>query len=160
MELSINVLFWGYLAAYCLHIFEESVNDGFVKMMKETFWPDFNGKMFFAFNAMLLLVLTVGIILYEIFGGVWIIWPLSFAFIFVTNGIWHLLQTAVLRKYSPGLITSPLYWILMYLIVRYNLLLGNILLLDFLVSMVIGTLITLLMFGSAYRFRLKTGVHR
>jgi hypothetical protein len=157
MEITLSILFWGFLIAYCIHIVEEAaVGEGFVKMMKETFWPEYTGRMFFGFNTMIFLVFTAGLILYEIFGGVWVIWPLSFAFMFVTNGIWHLLQTVVLKKFSPGLITSPIYWILIYFIIRYYVIPGDILIIDFIISMVMGTIITLLMFGSAYYFKLKT----
>jgi hypothetical protein len=74
---------------------------------------------------------------------------------FVTNGLWHLLQTIVLREFSSGLITSPIYWILMYFITRYFLLTGEILLVFFVIAAVIGTVMTLVIFGLAYRFRRK-----
>jgi hypothetical protein len=102
---------------------------------------------------MIFLIFVVGIIVFELFGGVWVIWPLSFAFMFVTNGFWHLLQTLATRKFAPGLITSPIYWILTYFVVRYFLIPGEIFLLSFVVAAVLGTVITLVTFGLAYRFR-------
>jgi hypothetical protein len=74
---------------------------------------------------------------------------------FVTNGLWHMLQTLLLREYSPGLISSPIYWILMYFITRYFLLTGEIFILYFVVSLVIGTTMTVVMFGLAYYVRRK-----
>jgi hypothetical protein len=158
MEITLSVLFWGYVMAYCVHVIEEAaVGDGFKAMMRKTFYLKFSWRMFFGFNLMIFLVFVGGIIVFEMFGGVWVIWPLSFAFMFVTNGIWHLLQTIVVREYSPGLISSPIYWILMYFITRYFLLIGEVLLLYFVFSLVIGTGMTLVMFGLAYwgRSRMK-----
>ena len=154
MEITLGVLFWGFVMAYCVHVIEEVVvGEGFIEMMRNTFYPEYSGRMFFGFNLMIFLVFVVGIVVFEVFGGIWVIWPLSFAFMFVTNGFWHLLQTLVTRKYAPGLITSPIYWILMYFIIRYFLLAGEILLLHFLIAAVLGTLITLVMFMFAYRLR-------
>lgn len=154
MEITLSVLFWGYVMAYCVHVVEEvAVGEGFVKMMQETFYPEYSGRMFFGFNLMVFLVFVAGIMVFEVFGGLWMIWPLSFAFMFVTNGFWHLLQTIVTRKFAPGLITSPIYWILMYFITRYFLLLGEILLLYFVIAAILGSIMTLVMFGLAYRFR-------
>jgi hypothetical protein len=154
MEITLSVLFWGYVMAYCVHIIEEvAVGEGFIEMMRRTFYPEYSGRMFFGFNLMIFLVFVVGIVVFEVFGGVWAIWPLSFAFMFVTNGLWHLLQTIAFRKFSPGLITSPIYWILMYFIIRYFLLPGEILLLYFVIAAILGTVMTVVMFGLAYRFR-------
>jgi hypothetical protein len=154
MEITLSVLFWGYVMAYCVHVIEEvAVGEGFIEMMRKTFYPEYSGRMFFGFNFMIFVMFVVGIVLFEVFGGMWVIWPMSFAFMFVTNGLWHLIQTIVLRKFSPGLITSPIYWILMYFITRYFLLTGEIALLYFAISAVVGTIMTLVIFGLAYRFR-------
>ena len=154
MEITLSVLFWGFLMAYCVHVIEEvAVGEGFVEMMRRTFFPEYSERMFFGFNFMVFVLFVSGIVVFEVFGGVWVMWPLSFAFMFVTNGFWHLIQTLVLRKFSPGLITSPIYWILMYFIVRYFLLAGEILLHYFVIAAVLGTVMTLLIFGLAYRFR-------
>ena len=106
--------------------------------------------MFFWFNTMLHAVNAASIILFETFGGPWVILPLSISWLFVTNGFWHVLGAAKFKEYSPGLATSPLYWIVMYLIVRYSLMQGEILLLDFIVSTIIGTVITIIMIGSLF----------
>jgi hypothetical protein len=154
MEITLGVLFWAFVMAYCVHVIEEvAVGEGFIEMMRKTFYPEYSGRMFFGFNLMIFVTFTIGIILFELFGGIWVIWPLSFAFMFVTNGLWHLIQTIVLRKFAPGLITSPLYWIIIYFITRYFLLTGEILLLHFVISAVIGTIMTLVIFGLAFRFR-------
>ncbi len=157
MELPLNFFLWGYLIAYCIHIVEEySSGDGFVTMMQKRFWPEYTGRMFFGFNTMLLIMLTIGLVCFDIFDGLWIIWPLSFAFMFVTNGIWHLVQTIVLKEYSPGLVTSPIYWVIMYFLIKYYYLTGEIETLVVSVSVIIGILLTLLMFLSAYYQRLQS----
>ena len=156
MEITLSVLFWGYVMAFCVHVIEEAaVGEGFLGMMRKTFYLKASWGMFFGFNFMILLVLVASIVVFELFGGIWVIWPLSLAFTFVTNGIWHFLQTIVLREYSPGLISSPIYWILMYFITRYFLLMGELLLLYYVISLVIGTVVTLVMFVLAYHVRRK-----
>lgn len=157
MTIPLNILLWSFLMAFSIHIVEEStVGGGFVQMMKKNFWPGYDGMKFFWFNLILFSLFALGTILFEIFQQAWVVWPLSFAFMCVTNGIWHLLQTAILREYSPGLITSPIYWILMYLIVRSTLLTSEIRVSYFWIAMTIGTLMTLLMFGSVWSFRTRT----
>lgn len=161
MTISLNVLLWSFLMAFCIHVIEEStVGGGFVQMMKRNFWREYDGTKFFWFNLSLFSLFAMGVVLFEILQGAWVIWSLSFAFLCVTNGIWHLLQTAILREYSPGLITSPIYWILMYFIIRSNLLTGEINPSRFWVAFAIGTLMTLLMFGSVWSFRRSLPAHR
>lgn len=154
MNMSLNILFWGMETAYIIHCLDETVaGDGFINMVKKHFWPEYNGKMFFWFNVFLHLTNILCIILYEIFGGDWVILPLTMSWVFVTNGFWHILGTALFKEYSPGLMTSPLYWIIMYFIVRYNFLPGYISPTNFIISTIIGTIITILMIGSLFHKR-------
>jgi len=154
MDIPLNILFWAMEAAYCLHCLDETVAGiGFVEMIRKYFWSEFDGKKFFWFNLGLHLVNVLTIIFYEIFGGAWVILPLSICWVFVTNGFWHVLGTAMFKEYSPGLMTSPLYWIIMYFIVRYNLLQGTVSLSNFIIATVIGTIITILMIGSLFARR-------
>ena len=157
----LNVLFWGMEAAYLIHCLDETIaGGGFVNMVKGKFWPEYSGRKFFWFNTGLHVINVVGIILYEILGGAWVIFPLSMSWLFVTNGLWHVMGTAIFKEYSPGLMTSPLYWIVMYFIIRYSLLPGDILLSYFIISVIIGSVLTILMIGSLFaqrRFRLKHG---
>jgi len=151
MSIPLDIFFWAMESAYVIHCLDEAfAGEGFVNMIKKHFWPDFNEKMFFWFNTMLHAVNAASIILFETFGGPWVILPLSISWLFVTNRFWHVLGAAKFKEYSPGLATSPLYWIVMYLIVRYSLMQGEILLLDFIVSTIIGTVITIIMIGSLF----------
>jgi hypothetical protein len=147
----LNVLFWGMEAAYLIHCLDETIaGGGFVSMVKGKFWPEYSARKFFWFNTGLHVINVVGIILYEILGGAWVIFPLSISWLFVTNGLWHVMGTVMFKEYSPGLMTSPLYWIIMYFIIRYSLLPGNILLSHFIISVVIGTVLTILMIGQLF----------
>jgi len=147
----LNVLFWCMEAAYIVHCLDETIaGNGFVKMVNSHFWPEYSGKQFFWFNTLFHILNISGIILYEIFGGMWVIWPLSFCWLFVTNGLWHVLGSILFREYSPGLMTSPLYWIVMYFIIRYNLVPGQIEMPIFMICLGIGTLMTVAMIGSLF----------
>lgn len=151
MEISLNLLFWCYPIAYSIHIIEEtSVAGGFINMVKEDIWSDYSIKKFFWFNTFLYFTTVLGIILYELYHGWWILFPLSFAWMFVTNGIWHLIGSVKSRRYSPGLATSPIYWILMYWIIRYNRADPTISDLQMYISFMIGLTITVLMISSLF----------
>ena len=152
--MTLDVLFWAMEAAYLVHCLDEMIaGGGFVEMVKKHFWPEYSGRKFFWFNAVLHILNIASIILFEIFGGAWVIGPLSMSWLFVTNGLWHVLGTAMFREYHPGLMTSPLYWIIMYLIIRYALIPGQILMFYFILSIIIGTLLTVLMIGSLFVMR-------
>jgi len=154
MEIPLNILFWAMEAAYLIHCLDETVaGGGFVDTVKKHFWPEYSGKMFFWFNTLVHVVNIATIILYEVFGGAWVIAPLSMSWLFVTNGLWHVLGTAMFREYHPGLVTSPLYWIVMYFIIRYGLVPGEIEMSQFAISIVIGTILTVLMIGSLFMQR-------
>jgi hypothetical protein len=151
MTIPLNILFWGMEAAYIIHCLDETVTgEGFVNMVKKRFWSEYSNTMFFGFNTMLHVVNIVGIILFEILGGAWVIWPLSLSWLFVTNGLWHVMGTFMYKEYSPGLMTSVLYWIVMYFIIRYSLIPGNIIMSQFVVSLIIGLVLTVLMIASLF----------
>lgn len=151
MTIPLNILFWGMEAAYIIHCLDETVTgEGFVNMVRRQFWKEYNGRMFFGFNTIVHIINILGIILFEILGGAWVIWPLAMSWMFVTNGIWHLMGTFMFKEYSPGLMTSLLYWIVMYFIIRYSLIPGDIIMWQFIVSLVIGLVLTILMIGSLF----------
>lgn len=113
LEIPISFIFWGFVVAYVIHIVDESLmGETFVGMVQNLFWPEYQWKHFFGFNTLLILLTIISIILFEIFNGLWIIAPLIFVFLYTTNGIWHLISTIITKKYSPGLATSLIYWIL------------------------------------------------
>ena len=150
----LNVLFWAMEAAYIIHCLDEAVvGGGFVKMVKKRFWPEYSARKFFWFNAGLHIINITVIILYEVLGGGWVVLPLSISWLFVLNGLWHVLGTVILKEYHPGLLTSPLYWIVMYFIIRYSFLPGDILMSHFIISIIVGAVLTILMIGSLFIIR-------
>jgi hypothetical protein len=138
----VSMLFWGFLASYIIHIIDETlVNGGFVKWIAENFWPTYRMRMFFWFNAAFIGAIAISNILFDSFGGHWVILPLIFVAGFVTHALTvHLYWTIRLYTYSPGLLTSLLYIIIFYLLVRYgvggHLISGT----DFAIGTIIGVL--------------------
>jgi hypothetical protein len=154
ISLPITLFFWGYVVAYIIHIIDESLlGETFVTMVRRNFWPGYEWKHFFGFNTLLMSLIILSNILYEIFGGSLIVLPLIFVFLLTTNGVWHLLATIIQKKYSPGLATSIIYWILFYFIFRYSILSGQIMPSISLWAGIIGTLLTILMIGSFFIFK-------
>lgn len=51
MDIPLNILFWAMEAAYCIHCVDETVaGHGFINMVKNFFWSEYNEKHFFWFN--------------------------------------------------------------------------------------------------------------
>lgn len=119
----LNVLFWIFLAAYIVHILDETLlNGGFVKWITDNFWPGYNMRMFFWFNATFICAIATSNIFFDSFGGHWVILPIIFVAGFVTHVFTvHLYWTIRLNNYSPGLVTSVLYLVIFYLLIRYGL---------------------------------------
>jgi hypothetical protein len=154
IAIPIIFLFWGYVAAYVVHILEESVvGENFVEMVRRGFYPGYDWTKFFGFNTLLMSLIIISVVVYDIAGGAWIIFPLTFVFQMFTNGLWHLGATVITKRYSPGLLTSILYWMLGYFVIRYSFLRGEIAPPHFVLAVVLGTLITVLMIGSLFVVR-------
>ncbi len=119
----LNILFWAFLVSYVVHILEETlVNGGFVRWIANNFWPLYNDRIFFWFNASALALLATSNILFDTFGGHWVIIPIAWVAGFVTHALtvyfyWTIRQNI----YSPGLLTSLLYIVVYYLLIRYGL---------------------------------------
>jgi len=118
----LSILFWAFFASYVVHILDETLlNGGFVKWISENFWPTYNIRMFFWFNAAFIVAIVVSNMLFDSFGGHWVILPLIFVTGFVTHVITvHLFWTIRLNTYSPGLVTSLLYVVIFYLLIKYG----------------------------------------
>ena len=146
IALPVNFVFWGYVAAYVIHLLDESLmGETFVVMLQKDFCPRIHWKHFFVGNTFLMSLLITANVVYDILGHAWIIAPLSFVFLFVTNGVLHLIATIMWRKYSPGLVSSLLYWLLFYFLLRYAILPGTIPASSTIMSALIGSFITVLM---------------
>ena len=149
LAIPIELVFWGVVAAYVVHILEESIlGEVFVEKVRKRFWPEYSWRKFFGFNTILLCLNIAAILIYTTIGGGWIIFPLALTFERIFNGLWHLIETVVTRKYSSGLLASFLTWILGYLIIRYSFLKGEISESQLVIAVVIGLLVTVAMFVS------------
>jgi len=145
----ISLIFWGFVAAYVLHILEEStLGETFVAKMQARIWPEYGWKHFIGFNTILLSLHVLAIALYEVLGGAWVIFPLGMAFERILNGFWHLIESLVTKRFASGLLTSLLFWILGYFLVRYAFLQDQLSGLWILISGFIGLTLTGAMFGS------------
>jgi hypothetical protein len=82
--------------------------------------PEYSWTKFFWFNAGYFLVMIASVLLYDFFGGAWLILPLAWLIERACNGFWHLWWTEHFREYSPGLLTSILMWMNLYFVLRYR----------------------------------------
>jgi hypothetical protein len=121
--LFLNFLFWAFFAAYVVHILDEALlNQGFVQWIVDNFWPTYNVRMFFWFNAGAIGGIALSNILYDGLGGHWVILPLVWVAGFATHALTvHLYWTIRRNTYSPGLLSSTLYIVIFYLAIRYGL---------------------------------------
>jgi hypothetical protein len=135
----VNVLFWIGVVTYILHIFEESViPEVFVDKVKRLYWPNYTGEKFCGFNIFLLSLNICSVITYESLRGAWMIFPLILLFERIFNGIYHVIETIVTKRYSSGLLTSVIVWILLYVLIRYSLFKGEITYQTFFISFISG----------------------
>lgn len=140
--LFLHLLFWAFFASYVVHILDEAMmNGGFVRWIAGNFWPIYTNRMFFWFNAGALILLALGNLLFDTFGGHWIILPLVWVAGFVTHAFTvHLYWTIRQRTYSPGLLTSTLYILTYYLVIKYGLETNLISGVDFAIGTIVGIL--------------------
>jgi hypothetical protein len=136
----LSLLFWALLASYVVHILDETLlNGGFVRWIVDNFWPTYTMRMFFWFNAAAIGAITISNLLFDSLGGHWVILPLIWLAGFVTHALTvHLYWTIRRNTYSPGLVTSVLYVIVFYLLIRYGIgphLIGGA---DFAIGTVVG----------------------
>jgi Protein of unknown function with HXXEE motif len=115
-------LFWAFLASYVIHVLDEALlNGGFVQWIADNFWPTYNTRMFFWFNAAAIAAISASNLLFDSLGGQWVLLPLIWVAGFVTHVFTvHVYWTVRRNTYSPGLLTSLLYVIVFYLVIRYG----------------------------------------
>lgn len=96
-------------------------------------------RMFFWFNAGAVVLIAASNLLFDLFGGRLVILPLVWIFGFALHGVTvHVFWTVRQRDYSPGLVTSVLYWIVAYLAARYGYAAGLVSATDFWASAIAG----------------------
>lgn len=73
----LSILFWVFFATYVIHLLDETIlNGGFVHWIRENFWPTYNARMFFWFNAVALGFIAASNVFFDTLGGHWVILPL------------------------------------------------------------------------------------
>ena len=121
MSLPLIFSFWFMIAAYVVHVMDESLLGGsFVEKVRQHWWPEYSWTKFFWFNTGYFVVMVASVIAYDISGGAWVILPLAWSIERLCNGFWHLWWAIHFREYSPGLLTSILMWMNFYFILRYR----------------------------------------
>jgi Protein of unknown function with HXXEE motif len=120
--MAIDLLAWALPAAYVVHLLDETMmNGGFVCWVTTNFWPEYTSRMFFWFNAGAVGAIIASNVMFDLFGGHFIVLPLFWIYGFALHGVTvHVYWTIKQRQYSPGLVTSVLYWIVAYLVARYG----------------------------------------
>jgi hypothetical protein len=160
----VSLLFWAFFASYLVHILDETLtNGGFVQWVRANFWPTYSMRMFFWFNAVAITAVALSNALFDAIGGHWVILPLIWVAGFVTHAAtFHLYWTIRRNDYSPGLVTSLLYVMVLYLLIRYGLGGRLIGISDFVTGLAIGvtTVGTFLTFGPTVLFPRMLNVQR
>ena len=121
MNIPLIFSFWFMVAAYVIHVIDESLLGGsFVEKVQQHWWPEYSWKKFFWFNTAYFVVMISSVILYDLLGGNWLILSLAWAIERFCNAAWHVWWAVRFREYSPGLVSSILIWMDSYFIVRYR----------------------------------------
>ena len=121
MNIPLIFSFWFMVAAYVIHVIDESLLGGsFVEKVQQHWWPEYSWTKFFWFNTAYFVVMISSVVLYDLRGGNWLILPLAWSIERFCNGIWHVWWAVHFREYSPGLVSSILMWMTGYFIVRYR----------------------------------------
>jgi uncharacterized protein with HXXEE motif len=121
MDVPLIFSFWFMVAAYVIHVLDESLLGGsFVEKVQQHWWPEYSWRKFFWFNTGYFALMIASVVLYDLRGGNWVIFPLAWSIERLCNGLWHVWWSIHFREYSPGLVSSILIWMTSYFIVRYR----------------------------------------
>jgi hypothetical protein len=122
MSVPLLLSFWFTVAAYVIHVIDESLLGGsFVEKVRQHWWPEYSWTKFFWFNIGYFIVMITSVVLYDFRRGTWLILPLAWVIERACNGIWHVGWAIRFREYSPGLVSSILMWMNLYFVERYHL---------------------------------------
>lgn len=121
MNVPLIFSFWLMVAAYVIHVIDESLLGGsFVGKVQQHWWPEYSWTKFFWFNTGYFVVMIASVVTYDLRGRSWLILPLAWSIERLCNGFWHVWWAIRFREYSPGLVSSILIWMNTYFIVRYR----------------------------------------
>ena len=73
MKVPLIFSFWFMVAAYVVHVIDESLLGGsFVEKVRQHWWPEYSWKKFFWFNAGYFVIMIVSVVAYDLRGGRWL----------------------------------------------------------------------------------------
>jgi len=121
MDIPLIFSFWFMVAAYVIHVIDESLLGGsFVEKVRQHWWPEYSWTKFFWFNTGYFVIMIASVVAYDLLGRRWLFLPLAWVIERLCNGLWHVWWTIHFREYSPGLVSSILIWMDSYFILRYR----------------------------------------
>jgi hypothetical protein len=86
-SLSLIWVFWSVVAAYVIHVLDESLLGGsFVEKVREHWWAEYSWRKFFWINTGYFLIMIASIVAYDFLGGLWVVLPLAWTFERAANG--------------------------------------------------------------------------
>jgi hypothetical protein len=122
---ALSLLFWANFAAFAMHVMDETVMaGGLVAFVQRHFWAGFRTGDFAVANAVWLIVIAISNISYDWLGKRLAVVPMAFVWERCFNGLFHMGSTLYLNEYCPGLLTSVLFFVILYLICRFGVLRG------------------------------------
>jgi hypothetical protein len=131
----LTFLFWSNFAAFAAHLLDETLMaGGLVAFVQRHFWSGFTIPDFFSANAYWLILIAISNLLYDWKGNRFAAIPMAFIWERCFNALFHIGSTYHFKEYSPGLVTSVLFFVILYLICRYGVLRGHVRWVTFFVS--------------------------
>jgi hypothetical protein len=143
ITIPVSIIFWLFTASFVVHILEEAIlGENFVDKVKRLYWKGFDWTKFFWYNTALIILNITAILIYDGIGGAWIIFPLILISERFCNGLYHVFESIKYKTYSSGLLTSVFFWILVYFLVKYAVVKGEISVLYIIIALSTGIIIT------------------
>jgi hypothetical protein len=147
----LTFLFWGNFSAFSLHVLDETLmGGGFVAGVQLHFWPAYTATKFFTVNASLLVFIAISNLLYDWQGSRFALIPMVWVWERSLNGLWHIGWTFFFKEYSPGLVTSGMFFVILYLSYRFGVLKGHMQKASFFGAAAIGALLEILLLSSLW----------
>jgi hypothetical protein len=80
MSIPLIFSFWFMVAAYVIHVIDESLLGGsFVEKVRQHWWPQYSWRRFSWFNTGYFVIMIASVVAYDLRGGSWLILPLAWA---------------------------------------------------------------------------------